>query len=62
MEKPMNAYIICIGNKNTKLHALTALDAKEKGIAFFRVSKAKQHLVSVHLVETDGKAVAQVLT
>lgn len=57
----MNAYIVFFQGRQTKVYAATLLDAKEKGVAFFRVSEKNRHRVSAHLVEKDGQAVTQVL-
>lgn len=58
----MNAYIVFYGTRQATLYAATALEAKQKGVEFFRVPAKKSHLVSAHLVVKDGQPVTQVIS
>lgn len=58
----MNGYVVFYGSKSTKVYAHTSMEAHDKGVAFFRVSAAKAHLVSAHLVEVPTGLVSQVLS
>lgn len=67
LDKPntnMHAYAVFFGTRQTKIYATSLLEAKEKGIAFFRAHKSREHLVTAYLVELNGqtKPINQVIT
>ena len=51
----MNAYIVFYGTRQHRVYANTSLDARDKGVKFFRVPASKKHLVSAHLSGKAGK-------
>lgn len=53
----MLKYIAFYNGAKTEIEAESLFAAKTKAVAFFKASKSKAHMVSVHLAEKDGKPV-----
>jgi hypothetical protein len=53
----MNKYQAFFDRKTTELEASSLWDAKQKAVAFFKPAKSKQHMVSVVVVEVEGRVV-----
>lgn len=52
-----NVYMAYFNRSQTTLHADSLYEAKQTAIAYFRPRKSQQHMVSVVLIEKDGKDV-----
>jgi hypothetical protein len=55
-------YIALYQDKRTELYAESQYAALVKALEFFKPPKSKRHLVSVHLAESHGETVTQVIT
>lgn len=55
----MNGYIAMFNGKKFEVYADSLYAAKRKAIEHFKLSKSKEHLISVHLCEIQGKEVLQ---
>jgi hypothetical protein len=53
----MNGFKAFYGGKEIEIYAETALAAKQKAVAAFKVSPKKQHMVSIVLCEKNGETV-----
>jgi hypothetical protein len=61
-ESKQFGYIALFGSKRHELYAASSYAAQLAAIEFFKPSKSKRHLVSVHLAEVGGETVTQVIT
>jgi c-di-GMP-binding flagellar brake protein YcgR len=53
----MNKYIAFYNGKQIEVEAETSYGAYKYAITQFKPPKSKQHMVHVHIVETEGKPV-----
>jgi hypothetical protein len=53
----VNGYICMFGSKRFEVYADNTYQAQQKAIEFFKPSKSKKHLVTVHLAEKNGETV-----
>lgn len=60
MSNQLHGYTVIYGPRSTKLYAKTSLDAREKGIEYFKVPANKQHQVMATLAEIRSAPVKQV--
>ena len=58
----MNGYKAFYNGKETDVFAETSYAAQLKAIDFFKPSKAKRHMVHVHLCEKSGEQVTHIAT
>jgi hypothetical protein len=54
----MNGYKAFYNGKEIEIYAERLIEAKEKAVAAFKVSRKKQHMVSVVLCEKNGEVVS----
>lgn len=54
----MSGYVALFNGKSTEIHADSSYAAFVKAVEYFKPTKAKKHLVTVHLAElSDGSQV-----
>jgi hypothetical protein len=53
-------YLAFYNGKQKEIEAPTLYAAKVEAVKQFKAPKSREHMVSVHLVEKDGKAVTHI--
>jgi len=60
MENKLHGYKAFYNGKETDIYAIGLYPAKLKAIEYFKPTKAKAHMVHVHLCELNGKQVEHI--
>jgi hypothetical protein len=58
----MNGYKAFFNGRELDIYANSLSEAKDKAVAAFKPSKAKRHMVHIHLCELAGKTVTHIAT